>query len=141
MPRWPSCSATPSRCNRRNGVANAAQRTVAIDLREDTDFETPVAWNSVGPGQVPHHGELAGQRVAKAVEKCQERVRPHELLEASDHGGEEQTCHATMETVGDAAVIAFAEFITEIRVGDRVAEACQILFTVYKTYRVYDRRL
>ena len=75
------------------GLANAAQGTVPIDLREDTDFETPVTWNSVGPGQVPHHGELAGQRVAKTVEKRQERVRPHELLEASDHGGDEQACH------------------------------------------------
>ena len=49
------------------GLANAAQGAVPIDLREDTDFETPVTWNSVGPGQVPHHRELAGQRVAKAV--------------------------------------------------------------------------
>ena len=31
-----------------------------------------------------------------------------------------------METVGDPAVIAFTEFITEIRVGDGIAEARQI---------------
>ena len=32
-----------------------------------------------------------------------------------------------METVGDAAVVTFTEFITEIWVGDGIAEACQIL--------------
>ena len=71
------------------GLTNAAQGTVPIDFREDTDFEPPVTWNSVGPGQVSHHGEFASQRVAKAVEKRQERVGSHELLEASDHGGDE----------------------------------------------------
>lgn len=112
------------------GLANAPQGTVPIDLREDTDFETPVTWNSVGPGQVPHHGELAGQRVPKAVEKCQECVRSHELLEASDHGSDEQACHSPVETVGHAAVIAFAELISKIRVGNGIAEAREILTAV-----------
>jgi hypothetical protein len=71
------------------GLTNAAQGTVPIDLREDTDFETPVTWKSVGPGQIPHHGELTGQRVAKAVEKREERVRSHKLLKASDQRGDE----------------------------------------------------
>src|SRR4029078_3861764 len=31
-----------------------------------------------------------------------------------------------METVGDATVVAFAEFITEIRIRDGIAETCQI---------------
>src|SRR4029077_18153937 len=112
------------------GFANAAQGTVPIDFCEDTDFETPVTWNSVGPGEIPHHGKLAGQRIPKAVKKGQERMRSHELLETPDHGGDEQACHPAMKPVSDAAVIAFAEFITEIRIGDGIAEACQVLSAV-----------
>ena len=57
-------------------------------------------------------------------------MRPHELLEASDHGGDEQACHSAMEAVGDATVIAFAELITEIRVGDGITETRQIFSAV-----------
>ena len=44
-----------------------------------------------------------------------------------------------METVGDAAVITFTEFITEIRIGDGIAEACQILPVVACDVAVVER--
>src|SRR5688572_7969659 len=120
------------------GLANAAQGAVSIDFREDADFKTPVAWNSVGPGQVPHHGELAGQRIAKAVKEGQERVRPNKLLETPDQRGNEQACQPAMEPVGDTAVVAFAEFIAEIRIGDGVAESRQIFSTVTRYVAVVE---
>lgn len=121
------------------GLANAAQRTVAVDLREYADFEPPVSWNSVRPGQVPHHGELASQRVAKAIKKRQQRMRSDQLLEAPDHGGEEEPGYAPMQPVGDAAVIAFAEFIAKIRVGDGITKAREIFPIVARDIAIVQR--
>ena len=66
-------------------------------------------------------------------------MRSNELLEATDHRGDEQACHPAMEPVGDSTVIAFAEFIAEVRVGDGIAKACQIFPVVARDIAVVQR--
>ena len=57
-------------------------------------------------------------------------MRPHKLLETSDHRGNEQARHPAIEAVGHSAVIALAELIPEIGIGDGIAEARQIFTAV-----------
>lgn len=48
-------------------LANAPECTIAVDLGQDTDLQSPVARNAVDPRQVSHHCEFTCKRVPETV--------------------------------------------------------------------------
>ena len=74
-------------------LANLLGGVVAIDLGQNTNFESPVGWNAQSFKQVDAHGELACQRIAKAVEVIQKMLLWKYALHRPHQGGNQQTTH------------------------------------------------
>ncbi len=66
------------------GLADPSKGAVAIGLGQGSDLQTPIPRNPVDSSQIHHHGKLPGQRVSKAIQKCQQRMRTQNLLQRTN---------------------------------------------------------
>src|SRR5512143_2710587 len=109
------------------GLANSAQRTVPIDFGQNSDLESPISGDAVGPGEVTDHSEFTGERIPETVEEREERMCADQQLKTADQWRDKEARHPSVEPVGDTAVIAFAKFVAQVGVRDRVAESSKVL--------------
>ena len=111
-------------------LADTPEGAIAVHLGQHADLQPPVAGNTVDPGQIPYHREFTGQRVPKTIQKREEGMRPDQQLQAADQRSDEETRHPSMHTVRHAAVIPLAKFVGEVRIGDGITEASEVLTVV-----------
>src|SRR5207249_7269452 len=102
-------------------------------------LQSPIPGDAVDPGKIPDHRELACEGIPEAIEKGEQCLRSHDVLQASDQRGKEEPGHAAVQSVRHPAVVGFAEFIAEIRVGDRKAQPRQVLPIVTQYIAIMKR--
>ena len=92
------------------GLADSLERRVPEYFGQCADFQTPVAWDAVGSGQVPCQRKLACEWVPKVGEEMDESAARIDLHQCSQQRRDQQPHHAAVHAVGHACVIGFAEF-------------------------------
>src|SRR5438132_691548 len=120
-------------------LADPPQSAVSIDFGKHADLQSPIPRDAVDPGKIPDHRELPCERVPEAIEEGEQCLRAHDVLQASDQRGKEEPGHAAVQSVCHTAVVCFAEFIAEIRIGDRKAQPRQVLTIVTQDVAIMKR--